>query len=344
MLELIKELCLKSGVSGFEEEIRGAIAEKVTPFASSVRVDSIGNLIVFKKGAGHTGKKLLVTAHMDEVGFIVKKISDEGYIKFAPVGGIDRRIMPGKKVLIGENRIPGIIGLRAYHLVSAEEEKNVPKIEDLYVDIGAADKEGALKLVSPGDCMVFDGDFLEFGSGLVKAKALDDRIGCAVMIKLIESELPMDCTFVFSAQEEVGTRGAFGAAFCVTPDIALALEGTTAADIAGIKDHKQVTVLGDGPVLGLMDNATIYDRGLFALLSAVAKENDIPWQTKRYIAGGNDASAIQRSKEGVRVASISAPVRYIHTPSSVASVGDIDFMLLLAQRFIEAIALKREEE
>ncbi|NCB42042.1 MAG: M42 family peptidase [Clostridia bacterium] len=344
MLKLIKELCQISGVSGFEEEIRCAILQRIRPYASSIRIDAVGNLIVFKKGLKATGKTLLLTAHMDEVGFIVKKIDDAGYIKFAAVGGIDRRIVLGKKVFVGEKRIPGVIGLRAYHLVSASEEKIVPKIEEMYIDIGAKDKAWAQEMVSLGDFIVFDSDCIEFGNGLLKAKAIDDRLGCAIMIRLLEKELPMDCTFVFSAQEEVGTRGAFGAAFSVSPDIALVLEGTTAADLSGIKDHKQVTVLGEGPVLGLMDNATLYDRELFALLRTLAKENHIPWQTKRYIAGGNDASAIQRSANGVRVASLSAPIRYLHTPSSVASIKDFDFMLLLSQTFIEAIASKWEEK
>ena len=344
MLALIKELCEKSGISSFEEEIRSCIREKVLPYADDIRVDAVGNLIVFKKGEKSTGNTLLITAHMDEVGFIVKKIDEKGYLKFATVGGIDRRVILGKKVFIGKNRIPGIIGLRAYHLVSAEEEKKVPKTEDMYIDIGAADKAAATALVSLGDRVVFDGDCLEFGSGMLKAKAIDDRVGCAMMIQLLKEDLPMDCTFVFSAQEEVGTRGAFGAAFSVAPKIALILEGTTAADLPGIKDHKQVTIPGAGPVLGLIDRETIYDRNLFNLLCHLADENKIPWQTKRYVAGGTDASAIQRSKEGVRVASISAAVRYIHTPSSVACIRDFDHMFLLAKLFIKAIASEQEEK
>lgn len=342
MLDLVKELCQKSGVSGFEEEIRAAIIDKVRPYANTINVDSIGNLIVFKKGRKQTDQTLLITAHMDEVGFIVKKIDAGGYIKFAAVGGIDRRVMLGKKVFIGENRIPGIIGLRAYHLVSPSEEKIVPKTEDMYIDIGAADQAEAQKIVSPGDFIVFDSDCVEFGDGLFKAKAIDDRLGCAIMIRLLETELPIDCTFVFSAQEEVGTRGAFGAAFSVEPDIALVLEGTTAADLAGIKDHRQVTALDGGPVLGLMDNGTLYDRALFDLLRTIAQENNISWQAKRYVAGGNDAAAIQRSKSGVRVASVSAPVRYLHTPSCVASIKDFDAMLLLSQKFIDAVSVQWE--
>ena len=254
------------------------------------------------------------------------------------MGGRDRRVVIGKKVRIGDKKVPGVVGLKAYHLVTAEEEKTVPKLDDMYIDIGAKDREAAEALVALGDLAAFESDAVEFGDGMLKAKAIDDRVGCAVMLRLIQQDLPMDCLFVFSAQEEVGTRGAFGAAFSVTPEIALVLEGTTAADLPGTAAHKRVAAPGKGPVLSFMDGGTAYDRELFELLRRLAQENGIPWQTKDYISGGNDASAIQRTKAGVRVAAVSAPVRYLHTPSSVASVRDFGHMYTLTRKFIEAIA------
>lgn len=343
MKELIRELCAVPGVSGFEEEVRLRITEKIRPYAAQIKVDAVGNLIVWKKGRRPAENELLITAHMDEVGLIVKRVDDKGYIRFAPAGGIDRRTVIGKKVLIGKDRIPGAVGLRAYHLVSAKEEKIVPEITDLYIDIGASGKEEAQEVVRTGDEIVFDSEWSEFGDGLIKAKALDDRIGCAAMIRLIQGDLPMDCVFVFSAQEEVGARGAFGAAFSLRPRMALVLEGTTAADLPGLKEHKQVTRVGAGPVLGLMDRQTIYDRGLFEKLRELSDENGIPWQTKRTIAGGTDASAIQTTAGGVRVAAISVPVRYIHTPSSVASLQDCENQYVLAERLIDTIAEKKED-
>jgi endoglucanase len=343
MKDLIRELCHVPGISGFEEEIRACIAEKIRPHVQKMKVDAVGNLIAWKAGRRKAENELLITAHMDEVGFIVKRVDDKGYVRFAPIGGIDRRTVIGKKVLVGRARIPGAIGLRAYHLVSAKEEKIVPDMADLYIDIGASDKEEARRLVQTGDEILFDSDWIEFGNGRIKAKALDDRIGCAAMIRLIQGDLPMDCTFVFSAQEEVGARGAFGAAFSLRPRMALILEGTTAADLPGLKEHRQVTRVGAGPVLGLMDRQTIYDRDLFELLRDLADENGIPWQTKRTIAGGTDASAIQTSTGGVRVAAISVPVRYIHTPSSSASLKDCEQMYTLAERFIEVIAAHKED-
>ena len=193
-------------------------------------------------------------------------------------------------------------------------------------------------MVTPGDVVVFDTACLEFGHGFLKAKAIDDRIGCAVMVELLKEPLPMDCTFVFTVQEEVGTRGAFGAAFSVTPDIALVLEGTTAADLPGMPGHKRVCVPGKGPVIPYMDGGTVYDRDLYDLLRTQAEQGKIPWQTKEYLSGGTDAAAIQRTKEGVRGAGIAAAVRYLHTPTSVVSLEDCENMLILARRFLQAVA------
>lgn len=280
----------------------------------------------------------MLAAHMDEVGLMIHTITEDGYLKFSTVGGIDRRVLIGKRVLVGEKKLPGVIGLKAYHLTDAKEEKSVPKLREFYIDIGAKDGEEAKAYVSPGDTAVFDTDVLEFGNGFLKAKAIDDRVGCAIMVELLKEPLPMDCTFAFTVQEEVGTRGAFGAAFSVTPDIALVLEGTTAADLPATAEYQRVCAPRKGPVVPYMDGGTIYDRELFELLRSLAEENDLPWQTKEYISGGTDAGAIQRSKEGVRVAAISAAVRYLHTPSSVASLEDCRNMLTLARLFLTAVS------
>ncbi len=338
MIETLKTLCSLPGVSSREDEVRDYIRKRVEPYADSVRVDALGNLIVFKRGAKPTGNKLMLCAHMDEVGLMVKSVTEEGCLKFGCVGGIDRRILLGKRVSVGEKGIPGVIGLKAIHLTTAEERKKVPKLTDLYIDIGAKDKAEALAQVELGDVCTFVSDAVEFGDGMLKAKAIDDRVGCAVMVKLLEEELPMDCTFVFTAMEEVGTRGAFGAAFSVTPEVALVLEGTTAADIPALEPERQVCWPGKGPVLSWMDGGTIYDRELFELLRSLAEENGLPWQMKHYLAGGTDGKAIQRTKAGVRVAGISAAVRYLHAPSSVCSLNDGSQMLALARLFIRAMA------
>ena len=338
MIETLKTLCALPGVSSFEDEVRDYIRRRVEPYAESIHVDAAGSLIVFKRGTNPTGCKLMLCAHMDEVGLIVKSVTEEGFLKFGCVGGIDRRILLGKQVAVGEKGIPGVIGLKAIHLTTTEERKRVPKLKEYYIDIGAKNREDALSKVELGDYAVFVSEAVEFGNGMLKAKAIDDRVGCAVMVKLLEEDLPMDCTFVFTAMEEVGARGAFGAAFSVTPEVALVLEGTTAADVPSLTEDRQVCWPGRGPVLSWMDGGAIYDRALFERLRALAKENGLPWQMKHYLSGGTDAQAIQRTKAGVRVTGISAAVRYLHAPNSVCSISDAEQMLALARLFIRDVA------
>ena len=338
MLELLKELCRLDGVSGEEDRVRDCIRRYAEPYADQIRTDALGNLIVFKRGARPTGHKLMLAAHMDEVGVIVTHVTDEGFLKFDFVGGVDRRVAIGKPVVLGPNRVPGVIGLKAIHLVSREEEKKTPKTDALYLDIGAKDREEAVRLAPPGTCGAFVGEPEELGDGFLKAKAIDDRVGCAVMLELLREDLPLDVVFAFTAQEEVGTRGAFGAAFSVTPEVALVLETTTAADLPEIEGARRVCAPGMGPVISYMDGGTIYDRELFQDLRRLAEDNRIPWQTKEYIAGGNDARTIQRTKSGVRVAALSAAVRYLHAPASVGSISDFENMLKLTRLFLREMA------
>ena len=334
LLENLKALCALDGVSGDEDRVRDFIRRQAEPWAETVRTDALGNLIVHKRGRKPAGNKLLLCAHMDEVGLIVTRATEDGFLRFDFVGGVDRRVALGKPVVLGPDKIPGVIGMKAIHMLSAEERKKVPKTEALYLDIGAADKEEALSKVPLGTYGAFVGEPEELGDGLLKAKAIDDRVGCAILLELLKEDLPLDVTFAFTAQEEVGTRGAFGAAFSVTPEVALVLETTTAADLPEIEGARRVCAPGMGPVISYMDGGTIYDRGLFRDLRRLAEENRIPWQTKEYIAGGNDARTIQRTKAGVRVAAISAAVRYLHAPASVGSMADFENILKLTRLFL----------
>ena len=344
MLDTLKELCRLPGVSGDEGAVRDYIAQRARPWADGMGTDPLGNLIVFKKGQAGGGRRLLLCAHMDEVGLIVTRATQEGFLRFDFVGGVDRRVALGKRVVLGPDKVPGVIGVKAIHLTKREEEKKVPETRELYLDIGCNSREEALEKVPLGTYGCFVGEPEELGEGFLKAKAIDDRVGCAVMLQLLQEELPMDVTFAFTAQEEVGTRGAFGAAFSVTPQIALVLETTTAADLPGVEGHRRVCAPGKGPVISYMDGGTIYDRGLFEDLRGLAEEHGIPWQTKEYIAGGNDARTIQRSRAGVRVAAMSAAVRYLHAPASVANVEDMENMLRLTRLFLEEMARDGAEE
>lgn len=340
MKELLKTLCGLDGVSSWEDTVRDYLYAEAKPYADTLRVDTLGNLIVSKRGKKPTGNKVMLCAHMDEVGLMVRRITDEGYLKFDAVGALDRRVLLGKPVRVGPKGIPGVVGLKAYHLVSREEEKSVPKLDEFYIDIGAKDKAGAEALVSLGDVAAFDSTAGEFGSGLFQGKALGSRVGCAVLLTLLKEELPLDCTFVFTAQEEVGNRGAFGAGFSVTPEIALVLDGADTADAPGVPAHKRGCTLGKGVVLPVMDKGSIADRGLFEELRALAERETILWQTSGSIPGRTDAAALQRTKAGVRTAMLSVPVRYHHTPSGLVSLGDVDGMLALTRAFLSDLAEK----
>ena len=335
MLELIKTLCALPGPSGCEDAVRDFIRAQAEPYADKVETDPMGNLFIYRAGKKHLPKPVMLCAHMDEVGLIVKKITEDGMLKFGFVGGVDPRVVIGRTVRFGETR--GVVGIKAVHLSTASERKTAPKTKDLYIDIGATSKKAAEAKVSLGDYGVFDSEIVEFGDGLLKAKALDDRLGCAVLLTLLREEPPVDTWFVFTAQEEVGTRGAATAAFRLEPDFCLVVEGTTAADLAEVPEAQQVCALRRGAVIPFMDRGTIYDRELFELLRDAAEERGIPWQTKQMVAGGTDAGRIHKSGAGVRTAGLAAPLRYIHSPSSVAAISDLACVLELARAFLELI-------
>ena len=338
MVEEIRKLCSLNGVSSDEDAVRNYLQEQIRPFADEIRTDTMGNLIVWKRGRKSAGHKIMFTAHMDEVGIVVTGITKKGYLRFDFIGAVDRRVALGRKVVIGPNQVPGVIGMKAVHLVDAEERKKIPKTEALYVDIGAADQKEAEELLSLGDCGAFVCEPEMFGSGFLKAKALDDRAGCAVLLQLLREDLPVDLTAVFTVQEEVGARGIFGAAFSVTPEIALALEAVPSAELPDREEHRRICACGKGPVLSCVDGGTIYDRGLFELLRDTAEQNGIPWQTRENVSGGNDARVVQRMKTGVRVAAVSVPVRCLHAPAGIGSIADMDHMLQLVRLFLVRLA------
>ena len=335
MIEKVKALCALSGVSGNEDAVREFIISEIKDHADEIKTDVMGNIMAFKKGAVTPAEKIMLCAHMDEVGIMVTSITDDGYLKFDCVGGIDRRVLIGKTVFIGEKRVFGVIGNKAIHLVKLAERESIPKLDDMYIDIGAQTKAEAEAQVKQGDTGAFSPEVFEFGDGFIKAKALDDRIGCAVMMDIIKQDIPCDCHFVFTVQEEVGLRGAATATYKIEADTALIVEGTTAADIPGVGAGKKICTAGGGVVIPFMDGGTIYDRGLYETLTRLAEENDIPWQTKTYISGGTDGAAIQRSRGGVKTAGIAVPVRNIHSPGCVCAVSDIMNIRALAYKFLE---------
>jgi len=297
----------------------------------------MGNVIVFKKGKKTPDKKVMLCAHMDEVGVIITSVTDDGLLKFAMAGSVDSRVVVGKTVKIGKDNVLGVIGCKAVHLVKGKDRQKTIETEELYIDIGVTGREEAEKLVSLGDTGKFDTEIREFGDGRIKSTAIDDRFGCTVLIELIESDLPIDCAFAFTVQEEVGLRGAYTAAYHVAPDIALNVEGTTAADFPSVPANKKVCKVGGGVVIPFVDSGTIYDRELHSFLCGLADKNDISWQVKNVVAGGTDAAAIQRSRAGVKTAGIAAPVRNLHSQACVTSLKDMEAVIKLAGLFLSEI-------
>lgn len=327
MLEALKEICMTDGVSGDEGAVRELIKSRIT--ADEITVDNLGNLIVFKKGRKAPKNKVMLTAHMDEVGFMITDITESGFLRFGAVGGVDPRVVMGRAVRF-KNGTLGVVGTKATHQQSADERKKAPDFDDMLIDIGASSADEAAKYVSRGDTACFDTDFFSFGDGFVKGKAIDDRAGCQIMIDMINSDLEYDTWFVFTVQEEVGTRGAKAAAFTVAPDIALVLETTTACDISGSSGNKRVCELGKGCVVSYMDRGTIYDRELYRLAFEIGNEKGIPAQTKTLVAGGNDSGAIHLSRGGVRTCALSVPCRYLHSSSCVIRQSDYEAVRALA--------------
>lgn len=321
MLELIKELSLLNGTSGREDEVRNFITEQIKDCADSWEVDPPGNLIVFKKGAKVPKNKIMLDAHMDEVGFMITSINDDGTLAFEHIGGIDGRVILGRAVKVGKNKINGVIGVKPVHLLSAKERTEIPS--EMYIDIGAEDLKEAESLVSPGDCAYFNSEFVEYGNGFIKGKALDDRAGCAILINMIKSDLPYDMYFNFAAGEEIGTGMAGTAAYRVNPDYAIVVETTTAADLTDVPKHKQVCKLGEGAAISFMDRRTVYPRELFDKALDIAKSKGIKAQVKSAVAGGNNAGVIHKTAGGIKTVTVSLPCRYLHSPSCVLKAEDI---------------------
>lgn len=319
---LLKKLCLANGVSSGEDSVRNIIISEIKGYADSIETDPAGNLIVFKKGKEKAKHKLLLSAHMDEVGFIVTYINSDGTLKVDEVGGIDRRVIVGKRVTVGEKNIPGVFEIKPLHLCDKEERKRIPDLSDIYVDIGALDRADAEKYVKLGDLVSFEG-FYEDNEQSIITKAIDDRGGCAVLIDMIKNALPFDMYFTFVVQEEVGLRGAKTAAYSVDPEFAIVVETTTAADVPNVEDSKKVCQLGEGAVISFMDRRTIYDKELYKSAFAAADHAGGKAQAKQAVAGGNDSGVISSTRGGVRTIAVSIPCRYLHSPHTVAYKNDI---------------------
>ena len=334
---LLHDLCEINGTSGSEDKVREYILDKISGKCSCT-VTPLGCIIAEYKGKP-AKNRLMISAHMDEVGLIITDINEDGTLALDCVGGVSADAVAGRQITL-ETGMTGCIGTKAVHNLSKDEKETPVSFSSLYIDIGAKDMEEAEKYVSRGDNAYFTCGYHVSENGYVRSKAIDDRAGCAIMIAMILEDIPeYDCVFTFVTQEEIGLRGARTAAFIAEPDMAIVLEATTAADIPLSSGADRCCILGNGPVVSYMDRSTLYDRELFALSRQCAEENGLPWQTKTVVAGGNDSGAIHISRGGVRTIAISVPCRYLHTPSCTAKLDDLHAAAELAAKMADKLCM-----
>jgi len=340
-MELLKKLCETPGISGYEERIQKVIKEELGKVTDEVKIDKLGNIIGIKKTkkamSNSLPKKVMLAAHMDEIGFMISFIDKDGFLRFAPVGGFDPRTLIAQRVVVhGVKDIGGVIGSKPIHILEEEEKKKATKIKDLFIDVGLK-KEEVSKIVKPGDFVTLDRDFKELNNKIITAKALDDRVGVYVMIEALKriKDCYVDIYAVATVQEEVGLRGATVSSFSVEPDLGIALDVTIASDLPGTKEEEMVTNLGGGTAISLMDSHTISNKKLVDFLRKIAEENKIKYQTDILLGGGTDAGAIQRSKSGVPACTISIPTRYVHSVVEMCHKEDIESSIKLICKFLE---------
>lgn len=335
MLNLIRDLCGERGISGDEGRVRARIKKELEG-CCALSTDALGNLIAVKQGKS-PASRLALFAHMDEVGMLITRVTDEGLLRFSPIG-IGPLTLHGRRVRVGDGGVPGVVGGKVWHHLEKEERDGEVKADGFYIDIGAASRDEALSTVSPGDAVTFDEPFETFGEGMLVSRALDNRVGCALLVRLLQSDCPVEITGVFTCGEESSLFGATAAATAVAPGIAVIIETTTAGDVEGAPPDRVVCALKKGPVISFADRGALYDRALYALAFSVAAQNGIPVQAKEGVFGGNEARAVCRAGAGARVLAVSVPCRNLHSASCVAAMCDVENTLRLLSALIAALS------
>jgi endoglucanase len=332
MNDLLIQLTEAVGVSGAEKEVRLLIRDLIAGHVDEWSVDTMGNLLATKRGTGQYDWRVLVDAHMDEVGLLITDIDSHGMLKFTNVGGFDDRALLGKVVQVGPKKLTGVIGARAIHLLKRDEYNKVVKKDAMRIDIGAKNKDAASSKVKVGDYAAFVTAYEELeGSRTAIGKAFDNRAGCAALVELLRGEpYPFDLVAAFTVQEEVGLRGAKVAAYSARPDAALVLECTPANDLPNERDVSPNVVMGKGVSVYVMDARTIQDPRLVGHLMNTATARDIPFQVRQPGGGGTNTGAIQRAGAGIPAATLAVPGRYAHTPTMMISLDDYDNLVRLA--------------
>jgi putative aminopeptidase FrvX len=339
-ISLLKKICETPGTSGFENRIRALIKKEVEPLVDECRIDTMGNLIAIKKAKKANSKKLMLAAHMDEIGFITNYIDKDGFIRFNTIGGFDPKTLTAQRVIVhGKKDLIGIMGCKPIHMMSAEETKKLPEIKDYFIDLGMS-KEEVEKYVSIGDPITRERNLIELGD-CISSKSMDNRISVFILIETLRllKEVPYDLYAVFTVQEEVGIRGAHLATHEINPEFGIAIDVTIAYDTPGAQEQEKIIKLGQGVAIKIMDKCTICDYRMISYLKSIAKNNNIPYQLDVRNVGGTDAEALQlMGKSGAITGAISIPTRYIHQVVETIHKSDLSNTIALTKQAIENIA------
>lgn len=324
-LQLLEEVCQTPGAPGYEQKIRALIIDKVTPFVDEVQTDNMGNIYAIKKGKAD--KRVMIGAHMDEIGFIVTHIDENGFIRFHTLGGFDPKTLTAQRVLIhGKEDVIGVMAAKPIHVMSQEERNKNPKTKDFFIDTGLP-KEEVEKLIKVGDPITRERSFITMGE-CVNSKSLDNRLAVFILLETLrilkDKEVPYDLYGVFTVQEEVGIRGANVSALRINPDFGFGLDTTIAYDLPGAAAHEKITSLGEGAAIKIMDASTICDYRMVEYMKQTADGHKIQWQPEILTAGGTDTAGIQRMTEGGSIAgAVSIPTRHLHQVIEMAHQKDI---------------------
>jgi len=337
-IPLLKKICQIAGAPGFESRIRHLVIEEIKAYVDNYHVDNMGNLIAFKKGLDHS-KKVMVAAHMDEIGFIVSHIDENGFVRFQTLGGFDPKTLTAQRVIIhGRQDVIGVMGSKPIHVMTAEEKEKVTKTEDYFIDLGM-ERRAVEKVVAVGDPITRERELIEMGN-CVNCKSIDNRVSVYVLIETLKrlKKPSHDVYAVFSVQEEVGIRGAEVAAHSINPDFGLALDTTIAYDLPGALPHEYVTELGKGAAIKILDAMTICDSRMVSYLRKIAAKKKIKWQNEILVAGGTDTAGIQRrGKNGAISGAISIPTRHLHQVIEMADKDDIQASIDLTIAALESL-------
>ncbi|MFN3801051.1 M42 family metallopeptidase [Belliella pelovolcani] len=339
-VSLLKQVCEIAGAPGFEKRVRSLVVDLVTPLADEVKMDNMGNVIAIKKSKKNPdAKKVMVAAHMDEIGFIVTHIDDSGFVRFHTLGGFDPKTLTAQRVIIhGKKDLVGVMGSKPIHVMTAEEKTKLPNTTDFFIDLGMS-KEEVEKYISIGDPITRDRELIEMGD-CVNCKSIDNRVAVYILIETLRTvqDPAYDLYAVFTVQEEVGLRGANVAAHGINPDFGIALDTTIAFDVPGAQTHEKVTELGKGTAIKIMDAMTICDYRMVDFMKKTAEQHQIKWQPEILTAGGTDTAGVQRmGKQGAIAGAISIPTRHLHQVIEMAHKQDIANSILLLNACLEGM-------